>query len=378
MILPSEIENTISVFNSRYNKKTNAIYITLLLALLATFALLPFIYVDITSQSRGLIRAVDENVDIESIVTGRIEYVNVSNNKQVHVGDTLLKIDDTAIEAKLMAQRGIVRDIQNRLNDLNVLIYGSSAPVKLVSDDYKQEYDDYCERKKEAELKFSQSQRDYEVANRGFAEGVISKTKRDLAHDKMKIAEQNVITLLTQQLTSWNTARVSLDEQLSKMLAEIKTLETEKNNCIIISPIDGTILIRKQLSTNAFVYSGQNIATISPDDNLIVECYVKPTDIGFVKPGQKVALQFDAFNYNQWGLGSAEVFDIDKNLTIQDSNSFFVVRCKITNHALSLKNGYTVKVKKGMTLTGRFFITERTLWQLLFDKIDDWFNPVQS
>ena len=58
MILPSEIENTISVFNSRYNKKTNAIYITLLLALLATFALLPFIYVDITSQSRGLIRAV--------------------------------------------------------------------------------------------------------------------------------------------------------------------------------------------------------------------------------------------------------------------------------------------------------------------------------
>lgn len=171
---------------------------------------------------------------------------------------------------------------------------------------------------------------------------------------------------------------MQLEEQLNGLLAENKKLETDKNNCVIISPIDGTIMVSKQLSVNSFVYSGQNIAAISPDDSLIVECYVSPTDIGFIQKGQKVGLQFDAFNYNQWGLGSAEVYDIDRNLTIQDNLSYFVVRCKITKQTLSLKNGYSVDVKKGMTLTGRFFITERTLWQLLFDKIDDWFNPVQN
>lgn len=378
MTLPSEIENTVSVFNSRYKKKTNVIYVTLLVAIILAFLSLPFIYVDITSQSRGLIRAAGDNVDISLIATGRIEYVDISNNKQVRAGDTLLIIDDTSIDAKLMVQRGFVVDLQDRIADLNALTSGPSEIPNLVSDIYKQEYADYVERKRDVEQRFAQSKRDYDIASRGFAEGVISKSNRDQAHDRMETAGQNVTTLLTQQLSLWNSAKVQLEEQLNGMLAENKKLETEKNNCVIVSPIDGTIMVGKQLSVNSFVYSGQNIATISPDDSLIVECYVSPTDIGFIQKGQKVGLQFDAFNYNQWGLGSAEVFDIDKNLTIQDSQSFFVVRCKITKQTLSLKNGYTVDVKKGMTLTGRFFITERTLWQLLFDKIDDWFNPVQN
>lgn len=32
-------------------------------------------------------------------------------------------------------------------------------------------------------------------------------------------------------------------------------------------------------------------------------------------------------------------------------------------------------VKKGMTLTGRFMITKRSLLQLLYDKTDNWLNP---
>lgn len=39
------------------------------------------------------------------------------------------------------------------------------------------------------------------------------------------------------------------------------------------------------------------------------------------------------------------------------------------------KNGYKGYLKKGMTLQARFIITERTLWQLLYDKVDDWINP---
>jgi HlyD family secretion protein len=28
-----------------------------------------------------------------------------------------------------------------------------------------------------------------------------------------------------------------------------------------------------------------------------------------------------------------------------------------------------------MTCTARLTLTERSLWNLLFDKVDDWFNP---
>ena len=34
-----------------------------------------------------------------------------------------------------------------------------------------------------------------------------------------------------------------------------------------------------------------------------------------------------------------------------------------------------VNVKKGMTLTVNFILTERTLAQLLFDDVSEWLNP---
>ena len=42
----------------------------------------------------------------------------------------------------------------------------------------------------------------------------------------------------------------------------------------------------------------------------------------------------------------------------------------------SLKNGYSRPLKKGMTLQARFVITKRSLWQLVYDKIDNWLNPI--
>lgn len=32
-------------------------------------------------------------------------------------------------------------------------------------------------------------------------------------------------------------------------------------------------------------------------------------------------------------------------------------------------------LKKGMNFTGRFIVTKRTLYHLLFDNVDDWLNP---
>ena len=51
------------------------------------------------------------------------------------------------------------------------------------------------------------------------------------------------------------------------------------------------------------------------------------------------------------------------------------VRCSLNTMQLPLKNGYTTNISKGMTVTTRYFITRRSLFELLFDKVDDWFNP---
>jgi HlyD family secretion protein len=53
----------------------------------------------------------------------------------------------------------------------------------------------------------------------------------------------------------------------------------------------------------------------------------------------------------------------------------FKVKCSLDVDHLKLKNGYKGYLKKGMNFTARFSVAERSLYQLLFDKVDDWINP---
>jgi len=117
------------------------------------------------------------------------------------------------------------------------------------------------------------------------------------------------------------------------------------------------------------------IADISPDANLIAECYVSPSDIGLLKTKNKVKFQIDAFNYNQWGMATGKIVDINKDITIINNMPMFKVICKIEQDHLTLKNGFEGKLKKGMTFNARFFIIERSAFELLYDKVDDWFVP---
>ena len=91
-----------------------------------------------------------------------------------------------------------------------------------------------------------------------------------------------------------------------------------------------------------------------------------------------VHLQIDAYNYNQWGLASGKVIEISNDILIMNDQPIFKVKCSLDQSFLSLKNGYKGNLKKGMTSQVRFIVTKRSLYQLLYDKMDDWINPTQK
>ncbi|MEP4946741.1 MAG: secretion protein HlyD, partial [Flavobacteriaceae bacterium] len=78
---------------------------------------------------------------------------------------------------------------------------------------------------------------------------------------------------------------------------------------------------------------------------------------------------------NQWGLVKGEILEIGNDIEIVDNNPVFKVLCKINIKHLQLNNGFKGHLKKGMTLNARFELAERTLFNLLYDKVDDWMNP---
>ncbi len=86
-------------------------------------------------------------------------------------------------------------------------------------------------------------------------------------------------------------------------------------------------------------------------------------------------MQISAFNYNQWGLLTGKIIEISNDIQLVKEQPIFKVKCALDQDFLKLKNGYPAKFKKGMTLHARFMVTKRSLWQLLYDKVDDWVNP---
>jgi HlyD family secretion protein len=86
-------------------------------------------------------------------------------------------------------------------------------------------------------------------------------------------------------------------------------------------------------------------------------------------------MQVDAYNYNEWGLLTGKVSSISSDVFMDNKQPYFKIRCQLDQHSLQLKNGYQGKIKKGMTIQAHFHVAKRSIYQLLYDKTDNWLNP---
>ena len=87
---PEIIENTVECYHAHISTKSKVIYGLILLMILSIFAILPLVYVDISSQSRGVIRSPYENTTIQSALYGEVVSYRMQENKKVQKGDTLI------------------------------------------------------------------------------------------------------------------------------------------------------------------------------------------------------------------------------------------------------------------------------------------------
>lgn len=373
MIFPPEIiSNSIENHFVKHNTTSKVIYLTVLVVIITSIILLPYISVDITTQARGIIRTPFENNALQTVVYAEVKKVYISENSDVSMGDTLLLLNSDKIDEQIKRNREKTEENKNYIHDITNLL---SSNTILKTAKYIAEYNYYksllAEQKSvvdQLKYEFQLSETLYKKLITPKQEYLQNKTKYESALEKMNNIQKQFVSNLENE-------KARLEIENNEITSSITQLEKEKSNYTIKAPHSGSIIQYSGVSVGSFISPGQTIAYISNTDNLIVECYLSPTDIGFIKKGQNVVFQLDAFNYNQWGMANGIVDEISNDIITINDKPIFRIRCSLNQKYLQLKNGYKGKLKKGMTLTGRFYLTERTLWQLLFDKVDDWMNP---
>ena len=374
MNLSSDPINTLENLIAKNKTKSISIYLVVVLAIAVFIALLPVITVDISSQSRGIIRSKTDNVPVTSAVSGKITTIKLKNNLLVQKGDTLLTISKENLETEKQLNDTIYNANETVLQDLEMVLKGKS---NLQTSLIREEYYKFSTQKAELQSKVAQAQINFNRYKTLFDKGVIAKAEFEKYQFDLQFAKQALNSFVKQQMANWQNKKNELTLQLKNIAGNNNKLKIEAKNYVLIAPATGTIENFNGVQVGSVLNASQPIAQISPVDNLVVESTVLPNDIGLIKPNQKVKFQLDAFNYNQWGLLTGKVIDIDKNITLQENQAFFKVRCALDSKELKLKSGYKTQVSKGMTLTTRYIITRRSLFDLLFDKVDDWLNPKQ-
>jgi len=370
------LDDSLETHLARHARAGRGVYHATLATVIATAAALPLIKVNVTVRSPGIIRPATEKQEIHALVSALAAQVLVRDNQTVGPGDVIVLLRATALDdrAALLAAR--VTEKQSLLADLTLLL--SRNDPALHTADYQREYRQFVTEVRDNRLAQERARR--ETARVRDLYGTQSTTASDLEDKEFQLAQlqSQGRMILERYRTRWQTALTSLRTDLQDLASQQAQVAEQRAAYTITAPASGTVELVASLSPGSPVQEGELLAVISPRSDLVAQVYVAPRDIGLLHPGMAVRMMVDAFNYTDWGVIEGSVTEISDDFVEVDGRPMFKVTCALARTRLSLANGFTSTVRKGMTLQARFVVAERSLLQLLRDDVNDWLNPARA
>jgi multidrug resistance efflux pump len=373
-LFPVEImEHSTFTYLPKVKVRSQIIYASVLLAVVATLLALPFIYVDVSVKATGIVRPVTEKNELRSLVAGKIDEILVKEGDYVRKGQLLLRLQEDISNSQLQRSQYEQSQQDAFIEDLTKLANGRTNGLKTAV--YQQQYQKYLASLQDMRATLNKLEGDLQMYIRLYADRVIAEKElreKQYAYERAEAAYHNAIQT---QRSLWQEELSRIQMESNRLQADVNQIEKQKEWNLIRAPVSGTLQEFSGKYEGGVVQVGELMGIISPDSNLVAECFVSPRDIGYLQSGMPVNFQVDAFNYNEWGVLTGQVASVDSDYTLVDNQPVFRVRCFFDSTDVKTPGGRIGSLKKGMTFQARFMLTKRSLFQLLYDKTDDWINP---
>lgn len=379
IIKETNIEDTSFIFLHQTRAKSQIIYTTTLIAVLVVFAILPFLYVTVSVKGTGAVQSNIEKTELLAPVNGKLVFVNLKDNEKVQKGELLLSIDASLPKQQYAALSNRVIELKRLINDALLVLksadFANSGQPELQSGLYLASWQQFIEQQESALNARNQAQRIFARYETLYDKKAVTSAEYEEYRFNYEQALSDWKMVPKRNKSRWETEIRQYKDELRELEDQTIQVTEQEKLYTVLAPVSGSVQNLNGMQTGTFVYANQKIGEISPDSALLAFSYVKPSDIGLIKIGQEVRFQIDAFNYNQWGLINGNVIDISEDIVVINQIPYFKVKCALSKNYLQLKNGYKGQIRKGMTLSAHFTVTERSLFQLLYDRVDDWLNP---
>lgn len=235
-------------------------------------------------------------------------------------------------------------------------------------------------------------------------EGFVSTTQTQQKQDEMleaefrlataKRSEKGIIRAIEQARLERAQAEISLKATLAQLERSSSAIQKEiyeneaRGRLDLPSPVPGTVssIVVKE---GQFIQIGQTLATIDPNSverapQLEVNLFSPSRSVGFVRPGDKVLIRYDAYPFQKFGVGRGTVQSISGAPLPSDSlpagHAQALQRLANSNEPLyriivkldkkqGFFDGAEISTRSGMILEADISLDRRRIWEWLFDPL---------
>jgi len=195
-------------------------------------------------------------------------------------------------------------------------------------------------------------------------EGEIERIRHTIPGAQAKLRESQ-ISVNELNLNYRNKANAESNEVLREVdesASNSLELKDRLDRTSVRSPVDGIVNRVMVKTVGGVVQPGMDLVEIVPQSgNLEVEAKIKPSDIAFLRPGQKATIKFTAYDYTIYGNLQAKLEHVGADsITDEKGNSFFVVRLRTDKSYLGTEK-HPLPIMPGMVATVDILTGKKTV-----------------
>ena len=375
-----------------------------------------FAQVDETVSATGKLEPLGTTIDVKAPLGGVIKNILVKDGQFVQIGQRLIELDTTAAQARLDA----LLDVKER-TEVDLLLSKSQLGVsiddrklnsnqKLRLDALKQEFNSRILASQnsvlQAEAQLDASNQQLEAKKKALIireqilDDILPLVKAGAMSRSQYLIELKEVELLrgeTQSLTSavvrseaavkeaanklQNTKSLSLidfstkveesQKQLSQLSNQISEVNVTLRYQALVAPKAGFVFDLQAAAPGYVVNSERPILKIVPSDNLVARVFVSNTDIGFLKPKQRVKVRVDAFPYNEFGELEGQIKSIGSDVLEPDERFNFYrfpVTISLASDGLQYR-GKSLPLLSGMSVSANIVLRQRPVFAIFTQQI---------
>ena len=311
----------------------------------------------------GKLEPIGDVKTIQVPVGGVLDQMLVKDGQRVTKGQVLLRLDNetTKDREKSLLQTIAAKKEQLQLKEVELQRYlnlnDTEQSVLRQNLGLEQEILDRLESLKRvgasAELQYLQQRnRVREV------QGELSKTSVDRER-QVAILEQSV-----QQLRG----------ELSDLQSKLTELRVNIRYQDIRSPVDGVVFDLKPTGPGFVAQGSEPVMKIVPYNNLKAKVEIDSSKIGFVRVGKPVDISIDSFPSSDFGVlqGTLKRIGSDALPPDQMKQTYrYPAEISLASQQLKVKNGSTLPLQVGMSLTANIKLRKVSYLQLLLGEFKD-------